>query len=208
MKEEPRGREADAFRDLARSESARADSDLASVRTDDDETTELLAAVRALATQVGDLQAEVLALRTHAPSLPHAEADAPGWDDRVPVRRETAAWLRSLDSPSVRRPAVPRLLLEIGFLVAVATLAAIAGVDSFAVVALMLGAWLLVALAEWFAARAARRRDEIVYGPVVAAAPGFGEDPSWFAPPTERTALEITDARQATGTRLPPTRPD
>jgi len=165
---------------------------------------ELLAAVRALAVQVGGLQAELQTLRAQTRSLPVADAERPGWDDRMPVQQESAAWVRSLDTPRLRRAAVPWLVLEILFLVAVAVLAAVAGLEAPTVAAVMVGAWLLVALAEWTAAQAARRDDALVYGTITPGTPAVSEDPSWFDPPVGRTALEITDARQATGTRLPP----
>ena len=165
---------------------------------------ELLAAVRALATQVGGLQAELHALRAQARPLPVDGADRPGWDEGTPAPRDSPAWVRSLESPSVRRPAVPRLLLEIVFLVAVAVSSAVAGLEAPVVVAVMVGAWLLVALAEWAAARAARRQEAIVYGAVTASGPGFVDDPSWFAPPVERTALEISEIGDDTAARLPP----
>ncbi len=169
---------------------------------------ELLAAVRALATQVGELQAELHALRAQARPLPVDDADRPGWDEGTSTARDSAAWVRSLDSPSARRPAVPRLLLEIAFLIAVAALSAVAGLDAPVVVAVMVGAWLLVALAEWAAARAARRQEAIVYGALTASGPGFVADPSWFAPPVERTALDISGAGDDTAARLPPPLPE
>ena len=173
----------------------------------DQESVELLAAVRALAAQVGGLQAELQTLRAQPHSLPIPDGERPGWDDRMPAQRESATWVRSLDTPTARRAAVPWLLFEILFLVAVAVIAAVAGLAAPAVVALMVGAWLLVALAEWTAARAARRDDALVYGAFAPGAPVVSQDPSWFAPPVERTALEITDAGETTAARLPPPQP-
>ena len=167
------------------------------------EAEELLAAVRALAAQVAGLQAELQTLRAQAHPLPAEDGERPGWDDGV-AYRESAAWVRSLDTPTMRRAAVPWLLLEILFLVAVAILSAVAGLDATAVIGVMAGAWLLVVLAEWMAARVESRHDAIMYGsfaPVSAAPP---QDPSWFAPPVERTALDIADATESTDTRLTP----
>ena len=73
---------------------------------------------------------------------------------------------RAVDAPAARVPAVPRLLLEIGFLVAVAVAAAIAELEAIEIVGVMTAAWLLVAIAELVAARAARRRTEMVYAPL------------------------------------------
>jgi len=170
----------------------------------DQESEELLAAVRALATQVGELQAELQTLRAQPRSLPVPDEDRPGWDDRVPAQHQNAAWMRSLDTPTAHRAAVPWLVLEILFLIAVAVIATVAGLDAPAVVAVMVGAWILVALAEWTADRAARRDEALVYGTLVSGAPVISQDPAWFAPPVERTALEITGTGEATATRLPP----
>jgi hypothetical protein len=68
-----------------------------------------------------------------------------------------------------------------------------------------------VALIEWAASRADRRREELLLAqppiPVPAAAPAV--DPSWFSPPVEQTLIETGDVDvDATAvTRLPP-RPD
>lgn len=170
----------------------------------DPEGEELLAAVRGLATQVGGLQAELQTLRTQTPSLPAQDGERPGWDDRMPTQRESAVWVRSLDTPTLRRAAVPWLLLEIVFLITVAVLAVVAGLDAPAVVAVMVAAWLLVALAEWTASRAARREDAMIYSSITPGAAPLPEDPSWFDPPAERTALEIAGVEESTATRLPP----
>lgn len=170
----------------------------------DPEGEELLAAVRVLATQVGGLQAELQSLRAQSRSLPTPDGEQPGWDDRAPAQRESVAWVRSLDTPTLRRAAVPWLFLEIVFLLAVAVLAAVAELGAFAVIAVMTGAWLLVALAEWTSARAARREDAIVYDSLTGGRGARSEDPSWFAPPVERTALEIADVGESTAARLPP----
>jgi len=172
------------------------------------ESEELLAAVRALAAQVGGLQAELEALRAQPRQLPIPGEERPGWDDRMPAQRESAAWVRSLDTPKLRRAAIPWLALEILFLAAVAVLAAVAGLSAPAVIVVMVGAWLLVGLAEWMTARAERRDDALVYGTVAPSSTALSQDPSWFDPPVERTALETTDAGKATATRLPPPQPD
>lgn len=168
----------------------------------DVESAELLAAVRALSAQVGGLQTELQTLRSQS-TLPATGPERPGWDDGgAAVRRDSPAWVRSLDSPAARRPPFPRLALELGFLLVVATLAAVARLDAPLIVAVMVVAWLLVAAVEWAAARAARLESEAV------AAVGLGgvlaEDPSWFAPPVERTVLEPVQGDEDTAERLPP----
>ena len=157
----------------------------------DPDRAELLAAIRALSAQVGGLQSEVQSLRAQSrtASLPAPGRDVPGWD-RAPARRESSPWIRSLDGPVSRAPAVPRLLLEVVFLVAVAVAAVIAKLDAFVIVGLMVVSWGLVALAEWFAARAAKEQAEIALRPLAGLGGVLADDPSWFRPPVERTVLE------------------
>jgi hypothetical protein len=187
-----------------------------SVEPTDPEQVELLGAVRALSAQVGGLQAEVQALRASSRALP-ASADAPAWDQSTPARREKSAWMRTLDRPAPRPPAVPRFLLEIVFLVAVAGAAAIAELDAVVIILLMAGAWELVAAAEWFAALAARRQAEVSAMPLAGAGSIFADDPSWFAPPLEREPVgpapdeldfgehtEHGDEAASSAPRLPP----
>jgi hypothetical protein len=188
-----------------------------SVGPSDPETAELLGAVRALSAQVGGLQAELQSLRAQRNALP-ARVDAPGWEHAVPARRESSAWMRSLEGPGPRPPAIPRLLLEVVFLVAVAGAAALAELDPVVIGILMGAAWLVVALVEWVAARAASRHAAVSGMPLAGAGAFFADDPSWFAPPVERTVLEPVENTQdgledtadgiyddaETATRLPP----
>lgn len=167
------------------------------------ESNELLGAVRSLSAQVGGLQSELHALRAQVRPLPDAP-DAPGWDESTPARRESSPWVRSLDRPGPRRPAVPRLLIEIVFLVAVALAAAIAELDPVVIVLLMAAAWVLVAVAEWIAAQSAVRHAQVLEAPLAGAGTYFPEDPSWFGPPVERTVVEAGDGTESTHTRLPP----
>lgn len=160
----------------------------------DERTAELTRAVEALTTKVDALQAEI---RRAGPSAvlpqPRAEAEVASY-----------AWLASLEAPVRRRPQVPRLLLEALFLVACATAAAIAGLDAVAIAAVMVGAWVVVALIEWAASRSDARRDAFV--PVPAPAPESRDDPAWFVPPVEHTLLDADPVTQIT--RLPPPRDD
>jgi hypothetical protein len=177
-----------------------------SARPDDPEQAELLDAVRSLSAQVGGLQSELRSLRGQSRSLPASSLDTHGWGD-APARRESSAWIRSLDRPSQRAVAVPRLFLEILFLVAVAVAVTLAELDEVAIVLLMSGAWILVALAEWTAAQAASRRADVFEAPLSGAV--FADDPSWFEPPRERqgferAAFDVVEEDQATTTRLPP----
>jgi hypothetical protein len=165
---------------------------------------EVLGAIRELSARVGDMQSELQSLRAQARALPSASSEAAGWDDSRRSGPDMLTWVRAVDAPGARAPAVPRLLLEIVFLVAVAVAAAIAELEAVEIVAVMAGAWLLVAIAELVAARAARRRAETVYTPLPGLTPGYPTDPSWLAPPVERTALGVTDVGEETQARLPP----
>ncbi len=162
---------------------------------------ELLAEVRELSVRVSGLQTELRTLRAEMQSLPAARAGAAGWEDRA-----VAGWVRSLDNPPARRPAaVPRLALEVIFLVGVAVACAIAELDARVIGAVMAGAWVVVALTEWTAARAARRQVETAYVPL--AEPGSGivpVDGSWFEPPVDRTMLGAAETAESTLTKLPP----
>jgi hypothetical protein len=166
--------------------------------TDADET--VVAELQRLGERIDTLQADVR--RLSAPALPPVE---PGWaDDRVTP--PSYAWVGSLDSPMQRRPAVPRLLLEILFLAACATTAAVADLDAVAVGGVMVGAWVIVALVEWASSRADRRRDELLSIPPPMPAAPAPADPSWFVPPVEQTLLDggVGSADSATAvTRLP-----
>lgn len=168
------------------------------------EAAELLDAVRGLAAQIGSLQTEIQSLRSGG--LPPGEGGDHGWDDGRPARQDSPPWVRTLDSPSERRPPVPRLLLEIVFLIAIAAFAAIAGLDAPVIVAVMAGAWALVAAAEWAAAREAARREQALYASPFGGGI-LGEDPSWFGPPAERELSgAVTDAAPSrdTAAKLPP----
>ena len=165
---------------------------------------ELLDAVRDLAAQMRGLQSEVHALRNHASRLPDGD-ERPGWDDPSPTLRDGGAWVRSLDTPTLRRFSIPWLALEIAFLVAVAVLAVVADLEPLVIAAVMVLAWLVVALAEWATARSTRQRHALAYG-TFAPSPGTPEDPTWLQPPTERTALDVVESGAAGSiVGLPPT---
>jgi hypothetical protein len=169
-----------------------------------DEPGALLEGIRELSQAVADLQAEVQALRAESRALPSGGDDRHGWDDRSTGSRDPLAWVHAVESPRVRQRPVPQLLLEIVFLIAVAVAAVIAELGTAGIVAIMAGAWALVALAEWAAAREARQRAEAIYMPLPAPGRGFGTDPSWFAPPVERTVLDVEEVGEDTAARLPP----
>jgi hypothetical protein len=164
---------------------------------------ELVDAVRALSAQVSSLHDDVHALRTEARALPSGEADRHGWDEGAPVAvREGPAWVRSVDSPRARGVAVPWLLVEIVFLVAVAVLCAVAGLDAPAIVGVMVAAWLLVVLGEWLVSRAEREQHELVYRTRAPVAP-VADNRSWFGANGDDTLLDAPSAERPPA-RLPP----
>lgn len=171
-------------------------------RTDEGELTE---AVRELTSQVGDLQAELESLRAERRSgLPAGDADRHGWEEGgATVLREGPAWVRTVDSPRPRGIAVPWLALEIAFLVAVAVLAAVAGLEPVAIGGVMAVAWALVALGEWFAARAERERRAVLFGGGVPVAPTPADDRAWFATNGDDTLLDAPSGERHPA-RLPP----
>lgn len=165
---------------------------------------ELVDALRVLAAQVGSLQADVQALRSETrAALPPGEADRHGWDEGAPVVRQGPAWIRSVDSPRPRGLAIPWLLVEILFLVTVAVLAVVADLEPYAIGAVMVGAWVLVALAEWLVARSARQQQLLVYGGASPAPPPVPDDRAWFGTNGDDTLLDAPSAER-TPARLPP----
>ena len=165
---------------------------------------ELVDAVRTLSEQVGSLQDDVHSLRAEARGLPISEADRHGWDEGAPVAvREGPAWVRSVDSPVPRVLAVPWLLVEILFLVAVAALCVAAGLDAPVIAGVMVVAWLLVVLGEWLLARAERERHAFLYGAGARPAPAAADDRSWFGSNGDDTLLDAPSAERPPA-RLPP----
>jgi hypothetical protein len=165
---------------------------------------ELVEAVRELAAQVESLQGDVHALRAEAGALPTGDPTGHGWEESAAVR-EGPAWVRSVDSPRPRGLAVPWLLLEILFLVAVATLCAVAGLDAPVIVGVMVAAWALVAVAEWLVSRAERERYALVYGRRPGVAASLPDDRSWFGSNGDDTLLDLdAPSAERPAARLPP----
>lgn len=156
--------------------------------------------VRELAGRIEALQAEVR--RLGGPALPAGQV---GWDDDAPgAHAGSHAWVGSIEPAVRRRPAVPRLLLEGLFLAAVAAAAALADLAAPAIAGVMAGAWVLVALIEWAASHADRRRDALVLLPAPAPPEPAQADASWFVPPVEQTLLETPADSVTVVTKLPP----
>ena len=155
-------------------------------------------AIDRLSEQVGALQAEVRALDRRSALPPPAKP-------QDPLPPGAFAWLGEVEAPARRRPQLPRVVLEGLFLAAVAAAAAIAELDAVAIVGVMVGAWVLVALIEWAASRAEREPTIPVYAAGPPEAPRA--DPAWYAPPVEHTLLDSTGDPVTAVTRLPPVTP-
>lgn len=151
-------------------------------------TDALVEELRALRAQVTALQADVR--RLEASSVPGGEH---GWAVEDEPGEPSLSWISTLEAPVPRRLAVPRLVLELAFLVLVAVLAVLAELEPPAIVAVMGAAWLVVAFAEWASARAERRREELLLAPPFAVPAPPAADPAWFAPPVEHTVLQTPD---------------
>jgi hypothetical protein len=155
-----------------------------------DRVHELEAQVAALAPVADELRHELRALRTGLGSTAHLELDDEDWPAENGSDPSRRGWNGAALPPPLPRPViVPRLVLEVAFLALAAAVAALAELEPVWIVAVMTGAWALVALSEW-AAYAKQRRwrlDEV--------APLLEEQgsPAWYVPPVERTALEPPD---------------
>lgn len=163
----------------------------------------LAASLRELSERIEQLQGEV---RRLGPVLPELEREL-DWSERETQAAVPAsyAWLSALEPAVRRRPTVPRMLLEVLFLAAVAVVAALAELDAPAIAGVMAGAWVLVALIEWAASRADRRRSEVLLRPPPEPPQPLPADASWFVPPVEQTLHDAGGAPgSATATRLPP----
>jgi hypothetical protein len=143
--------------------------------------------VRELEAVAAELRDEVRALRGERAAPP---PPAP-YDDRWagdPVGDASPEWVAAVPPPAVRDVAVPRLVVEGAFLLAVAVLAGLADLSAPWIVGVMVAAWVLVALAEWAAAakRARWRLEEIA--PAVPRAAGDTTGP-WDMPVVEATVV-------------------
>lgn len=160
---------------------------------------ELVEAVGELATRIDALQSEVR--RLSAPNLPPLR-DPPG-DGASDSER--FAWIAALEPPVRRAPRIPRLALEVLFLLATATAAGLARLDALVVVAVMAGAWALVALLESTALRAGRSRPLDVDAPVARVREALASDPAWLVPPVQHTVIEPGPEPETAVAPLPPT---
>ena len=161
---------------------------------------DLVDVIRELSDRIEALKADVR--RLDGPGLPASE---PGWNDESNTFTPTPdfAWMSSVGAPVRRRPGVPRLLLEVFFLAAVAAAVAVAKLDALVIAAVMAVAWALVALIEWAGSRADRKREAIPTFTPARPVEARVADPSWFVPPVEHTLLEPASDAQTTVAKLP-----
>ena len=169
--------------------------------SDPEQGDELTTVVRDLSDRIEALQADVR--RLGGPGLPSGD---PGWSsqDTDPPTAPSYAWVTSIGAPVRRRRTVPRLFLEVLFLIGVAVAATIAELDAATIAGVMAGSWALVALIEWAGSRADRRRDIVPPIEQIAPAEPLPADPSWFVPPVEHTLVEPSADSPTAVTRLPP----
>ena len=169
--------------------------------SDPEQGDELTTVVRDLSDRIEALQADVR--RLGGPGLPSGD---PGWssEDTDPPTAPSYAWVTSIGAPVRRRRTVPRLFLEVLFLIGVAVAATIAELDAATIAGVMAGSWALVALIEWAGSRADRRRDVAPPIEQIAPAEPLPADPSWFVPPVEHTLVEPSADSPTAVTRLPP----
>jgi hypothetical protein len=159
-----------------------------------DRVHELEAQVAALAPVAAELRQELRALRTGLGSTAHFELDEEDWPAENGSDPAHRSWAGPALPPPLPRPViVPRLVLEAAFLALAAAVAALAELEPVWIVAVMAGAWALVALSEWaaYAKQHRWRLDEV--------APLLEEQgsPAWYVPPVERTALEPPDRSES-----------
>lgn len=163
---------------------------------------QLQATVERLAARVGELESE-LARRPSLPSHP------PGWregDEEDVLEPEVEhQWLSLLEPPVRRRRRLPRLPFELAFLALCAVAAGVADLEPLWIAAAMAAAWLLVALTEWAATLADRRRDERAALPPPALVPVTQGRPdrAWYIPPVEQTIAHGVFADAGTAIRRP-----
>lgn len=174
-------------------------------RTDDPalEAERLEEALATLGDRIQELEAVAAALRAELRAL-RGRRDAPPRpddDEEWPVEAGASPsphWVAAVPPPLTRPSAVPRLLAEGAFLVAVALLAGLADLSAAWIALVMVLAWALVASAEWAAAatRTRWRLDEVA--PLAAAADAqLDTTGPWDMPVVQATAVETADGSES-----------
>lgn len=158
--------------------------------------------VRELESVAGELRAELKELRAERQSDRSARRPAaPVENEDWPADASFAPspdWVASVPPPLVRAFAVPRLVSEGAFLLAVALLAGLADLSPPWIVLVMTAAWALVALSEWSAAatRARWRLGDVA--PSLGAAPQQEETTGpWSMPVVGATVIEPADGSES-----------
>jgi hypothetical protein len=168
-------------------------------RSDDGQAT-----VAQLARRVEELERE---LRARGGALPQG---TPGWqEDAAPSEEPDEPvehqWLAILEAPARRRRRLPRLPFEVLFLAGCAVAAGVADLEPLWIAAVMGAGWLLVALLEWSATIADRRRAErdAVPPPALVPVTSGRPDQAWYVPPVEQTITQgvFTDSTAVTRLR-------
>jgi hypothetical protein len=158
--------------------------------------------VRELESVAHELRSELRALRAErAPGRAFADDEdwpvEPGASSSKPA--SSPHWVAAVPPPLARPTAVPRLVAEGAFLVAVALLAGLADLGAAWIVLVMAAAWALVALSEWAAAakRARWHLDQVA--PSVAAPTGAELDTTgpWDMPVVHATVVEVPDESES-----------
>ena len=145
-----------------------------------------------------ELRAELRELRadrrTDQRPAPYADEDWPA-DAGYAGRAASPDWVASVPPPLLRPVAVPRIVLEGVFLLAVALLAGLADLDAVWIVLVMAAAWALVALSEWTAAakRARWHLDEVAPSVTPDGDPAAESTGPWSMPVVEATAVEAAN---------------
>jgi len=147
-----------------------------------------------------ELRAELRELRAERRAdsrpVPYADEDWPVDAAFTGAGRAASpGWVASVPPPLLRPVAVPRVVLEGAFLLAVALLAGLADLDSIWIVLVMAAAWALVALSEWTAAakRARWHLDEVAPSVTPDGDPAAESTGPWSMPVVEATAVEAAD---------------
>jgi hypothetical protein len=155
---------------------------------------ELETELAALKPVARELRQELRALRAGLGSTAELEElDDEDWPSDNGSGHGHGGWSAAPPPPLPRPVIVPRLILETAFLVLAAAIAVLADLEPLWIVAVMAGAWLLVALSEWaaFAKQRRWRLDEV--------APPLreGGSPAWYVPPVEQTVLQASGSDES-----------
>ncbi len=150
--------------------------------------------VRELESVASELRAELKAVRAERTAPPRYE------DEDWPAERGLSSaglapspdWVAAVPPPFTRHPAVPRLVVEISFLLLVAVLAGLADLAAAWIVLVMAVAWALVVVTEWAAAakRSRWRLDEIAPPADASSKPAADTTGPWDMPVVEATVVE------------------